>query len=272
MTIDVRKRLSFYSMLPILLILVSSCLTAVTPGDKEAIPQSVELRPLSPDTLDGLRSYSRRYRVKIDGKQGIVTLPYDVLKEGIIHYDRREGMQRLEENGRRWLSRSPGHTRVLLPGQSADRTFLVNDEYPDVCRTVEWVFQPSRFEEVFGSVDILEDLRNLHITNDERQIAVTLIGEETINGIPSHHYQVDPTRATDILRQHYADFNGTLSGDVYVAGEGEYVVKYDLQLRGPSIPWVKPGMMDGVIYLQYEVNHLNDAPPVVLPAVCEDHR
>ena len=84
-----------------------------------------------------------------------------------------------------------------------------------------------------------------------------LIGQESINNIPANHYQFDENSV-----KWQAGQNGTAQGDVWIAQQGDYVLKYQLSIQLPS------GDFQGTRSWSYELTDINAGTEVVLPQGC----
>ncbi len=97
-----------------------------------------------------------------------------------------------------------------------------------------------------------------------------LVDEETINGIPTLHYQLDveKTRAAARLggKESALQAAETLSGgDLYVAVDGNYPVKFVATYEG-ALPQFE---LQGLATLSFELQELNQGTEVVLPLECQ---
>jgi len=97
-----------------------------------------------------------------------------------------------------------------------------------------------------------------------------LVDEETINGIPTLHYQLDveKTRAAARLggKESALQAAETLSGgDLYVAVDGNYPVKFVATYEG-TLPQFE---LQGLATLSFELQELNQGTEVVLPLECQ---
>ena len=90
-----------------------------------------------------------------------------------------------------------------------------------------------------------------------------LIGNETVNGVPTAHYKIDST-GLDALG--YINSNG----DVWVATPGNYVVKYTFQATstGKEAFFGSAPGQQGTITWDYEVTDVNQPITIQAPANC----
>ncbi len=101
--------------------------------------------------------------------------------------------------------------------------------------------------ELFDPDDIMGGLDNLHRVQPD----------ETINGVPCHHYNFDQT---SMLGENFA----SAQGDVWIAVDGGYVVKYVMQAEGtdPETQQV------GHIAWEYQLRDVNTPITIELPEAC----
>lgn len=101
-----------------------------------------------------------------------------------------------------------------------------------------------------------------------------LVGEETINGIETLHYTFDETAVSNEELQ----FNWA-QGNVYIAKEGSYVVRFTLEGEGNadllgfgsdtnSDSDAKPEV--GLIQISLDLNNINQPLDIKIPADCEE--
>jgi hypothetical protein len=93
----------------------------------------------------------------------------------------------------------------------------------------------------------------------------TLIGPETINGIPANHFTFDVTGLAAITGAEVTQSHG----EYWVAQEGQYLVKYQAVLETRTAP---PGDSQAeVMYLEVEIELLEADIPITisLPAQCQ---
>ena len=244
---------------------------------------TVKVLPPSPSSYEGLTSYSRvaTFRVEAtkpmsDPDMGPRPIGFDVRWDAIIHYDRHEGMLRVDDRGHTSLSmsRPSSHTTVLLPG-TYDRTYRT---YPDdeSCRVVEWGFRPSRFVEAYGAVDFVEGFKNYYLLTSDNQMSLIPVGPAEVNGIATDHYRLNPEPTLSRMQSQYPDFDGAVTGEVYLAAGTSALVKAEFRFEGSSLPAIglpfTSGMMEGTIEMTHEIADLNTAPLVTLQPECEGER
>ncbi len=87
--------------------------------------------------------------------------------------------------------------------------------------------------------------------------AVQEVGQETINGIPAHHYSIGE------------ELDGWQSaGELWLAVSGGYVIKYDLSIQAGE-QFFGAGN-EGTQTFQYELSDINALHDVALPAGCPE--
>lgn len=98
-----------------------------------------------------------------------------------------------------------------------------------------------------------------------------LVGEETINGIETLHYTFDETAVQDETTQ----FN-SVQGDVYIAKEGNYIVRFRLEGEGP-VGSLGIAMLEeetdadqtiGLMVIEMNLTSINEPVEITIPAEC----
>lgn len=84
-------------------------------------------------------------------------------------------------------------------------------------------------------------------------------GAETVNEIAAHHYTFDQRALVTVPA-------ATASGEVWVAEEDGYVVKYLLSLQGGPEYFGEGG--EGTIFVEYNLTDAGQPPPLTLPEDC----
>lgn len=102
----------------------------------------------------------------------------------------------------------------------------------------------------------------------------TLVGEETINGIETLHYTFDETA----MQAEMSQFNWA-QGDVYIAKEGNYVVRFRIEGEG-AVNDVGVAVLEGsaddtnpiigLMVIQMDVTNINEPVEITIPAECEN--
>jgi hypothetical protein len=102
-----------------------------------------------------------------------------------------------------------------------------------------------------------------------------LVGEETINGIETLHYTFDETAIQDETTQFTS-----AQGDVYIAKEGNYVVRFRIEGEGNvadmgmAIAEEEEGTdtepMIGLMVVQMDLTNVNEPVSITIPAECEN--
>lgn len=111
--------------------------------------------------------------------------------------------------------------------------------------------------EGFTPESLLEDLEN-----------VTLVGEETVNGIDTLHYSYDETslEAEDLVGIE------SMTGDIYLAKDGGFMVRSVVDIVGNSkymADMAAEGVQSGVTHIEMNLQNVNEAVEIVIPAACE---
>ena len=97
------------------------------------------------------------------------------------------------------------------------------------------------------------------------------LGEEVVNGIKVRHYALDPdasNRAAQASSDQQVHESAAalklVSGDIFLASEGDYLVRYNAEYVGE----VKEFDFNGRVQLNYDFSRPTDVPEVKLPAEC----
>jgi hypothetical protein len=93
-----------------------------------------------------------------------------------------------------------------------------------------------------------------------------LVGDATINGIPTRHYKLDAAAINALAKQNKADLQ-LKSGDMWVAKQGDYVVR--LLVDGTGNLAAGTGVdFKGNANLSLDVTDVNKVPDITLPGSC----
>ena len=121
-------------------------------------------------------------------------------------------------------------------------------------------------QEDFGALDATEFLEDIG--------EATLVGEETINGIDTLHYTFDESVIEDDTTQ----FNWA-EGDVYIAKDGNYVVRFRMEGEGTvedlGMALEEEGVEDelpqvGLIQVEMNLVSVNEPVNITIPEECEN--
>jgi hypothetical protein len=94
----------------------------------------------------------------------------------------------------------------------------------------------------------------------------TLVGNETINGIPTQHYKLDTATMNALAKQNKADVQ-LKSGDIWIAKPGNYVVR--LLVDGTGNLAAGTGVdFKGNANISLDVSNVNNIKDITLPASC----
>jgi len=95
---------------------------------------------------------------------------------------------------------------------------------------------------------------------------VTEVGTETINGVETTHYVFDENSFTD-----GADGLETAVGHIYIATEGDYLVRMVLDGNGDITELTGDGSATtGFVHLEMDLTNINEPMDIDAPADCED--
>ena len=152
-----------------------------------------------------------------------------------------EGMAELEEVGSIAMAQIDGVSYITFPGLGC------------ITDTAEENLMDS-----FGA-DFLD---TAEFTNELDK--ARFVGEETLNGIEVLHYEVDSSLLDE------DDELDEVSGDIYVAKEGGYLVSMVMDGTGP-IDFLNEGEDSyGSMHLEYNLTDVNEVFEVTIPAECEE--
>ena len=120
-------------------------------------------------------------------------------------------------------------------------------------------------DDAFGVMDANDFLTDVGEAN--------LVGEETINGIETLHYVFDES----VIGEEMAQFNWA-QGDVYVAKEGNYVVRFVMEGEGVVEGFglsedengATPGPQIGMIHVEMNLTSINEPVTITIPEACEN--
>lgn len=125
----------------------------------------------------------------------------------------------------------------------------------------------SEFDQAdFGTLDATDFLADVG--------EATLVGEETINGIETVHYTFDESVVGDEISQ----FDWA-QGDVYIAKEGNYMVRFRMEGEGTAdalgvaleeegVDGIKPQI--GLIQIEMNLVSVNEPVNITIPEGCEN--
>lgn len=121
-------------------------------------------------------------------------------------------------------------------------------------------------QEDFGALDATEFLEDIG--------EATLVGEETINGIDTLHYTFDES----VIEDETTQFNWA-EGDVYIAKDGNYVVRFRMEGEGTvedlGMALEEEGVEDaipqvGLIQVEMNLVSINEPVNITIPEECEN--
>ena len=121
-------------------------------------------------------------------------------------------------------------------------------------------------QEDFGALDATEFLEDIG--------EATLVGEETINGIDTLHYTFDES----VIEDETTQFNWA-EGDVYIAKEGNYVVRFRMEGEGTvedfGVALEEEGIeapipQIGLIQIEMNLVNINEPVNITIPEECEN--
>ncbi len=98
--------------------------------------------------------------------------------------------------------------------------------------------------------------------------AATLVEEgEMVNGVATDHYRIDETE--DFQGEGLMTSVESVQVDIWVAQDGDYVVKLDAVMEGTAMP-AGPEEIEGTVEVNYNLSQINKPITIELPAACEN--
>jgi hypothetical protein len=94
----------------------------------------------------------------------------------------------------------------------------------------------------------------------------TLVGEETVNGIPSRRYKLDVKKMNELAKKNKVDLTLN-SGDVWLAKNGGYVTRFNGDMNG-ALNQTAGVDFKGNVKMQMNVGDLNKINDIPLPGQC----
>jgi hypothetical protein len=93
-----------------------------------------------------------------------------------------------------------------------------------------------------------------------------LVGEETVNGIPSKHYKLDVKKMNELAKKNKVDLSLN-SGDVWLAKNGGYVTRFNGDMNG-ALNQTAGVDFKGNVKMQMNLGDLNKINDIPLPNQC----
>jgi hypothetical protein len=98
--------------------------------------------------------------------------------------------------------------------------------------------------------------------------AATLVEEgEMVNGVATDHYRIDDTEV--FQGEGLMTSVESVQVDIWVAQDGDYVVKLDALMEGTAMP-AGPEEIEGTVEVNYNLSQINESVAIELPAACEN--
>jgi hypothetical protein len=94
----------------------------------------------------------------------------------------------------------------------------------------------------------------------------TMVGEETVNGIPSRRYKLDVKKMNELAKKNKVDLTLN-SGDVWLAKNGGYVTRFNGDMNG-ALNQTAGVDFKGNVKMQMNVGDLNKINDIPLPGQC----
>jgi hypothetical protein len=143
--------------------------------------------------------------------------------------------------------------------QSGDTSYIVMGEMGCMAlpADAEGAMSTDELTEGFTPDSLMEDLEN-----------VTLVGEETIDGIDTLHYTYDET---SMLAEEMVGIE-SMEGHIYLAKDGGYMVRSIVDVVGNSkymTDMAVEGVQSGVTHIEMNLKDVNGNVEILVPASCE---
>lgn len=225
-----------------------------TPAPTESAARAPELGDLSDlgATLENLDSYRLAVEMSFmgqgaDAQEGGVTIETAVISEPHASSTtiNMQGQMVEEAGGMDSLALAEVDDQVfmVLPGMgcvagSGEEMGSTTQQFSDIFNT----------QEVLGNIDGAE-----------------FVGEDNVNDVDVYHYQFDETNVDDPqsnMRE--------LNGDVYIAQDGNYVVRMVVDGVGTMDLFSGDGAEEGDVHLEYNVTDVGADFEISVPEGCED--
>jgi hypothetical protein len=151
---------------------------------------------------------------------------------------------------------------------------------PANCEVVRWDRASGRapsFEDTYGAESLLVRLDELGIADKNRQIAVRAEVGEMLGPIDAIRYTIDEAGTSRLAATVHKGFDGTASGNIWLAREGGYFVKADVRMTGKVLPDFSDNLltggpmvspMSGTITVTAEIFDINKPVNVMLQPEC----
>jgi hypothetical protein len=151
----------------------------------------------------------------------------------------------------------------VQPGQSMEMYVVSNTVYLNLGGT--WLKTPAGSE--------VTNLDNIGLVKSEDLLkdvtGARYVGDETINGVQTKHYTFDET-SIDASQLSEGSTIDSAQGDVWVAAEGNYVVRLEMSMTGKniSIPADSAGnsrMSNGTVHISVNLSDVNQPITITVP-------
>lgn len=206
------------------------------------------------DALEGLTSY--RFSVEVIGRD-LPTLQASTLDwavEGKV--DRSDGLAIDAVMGSR-MREADGSAAITSGGQQ----FKAGDGYVWSTDNVSDDLQPMRDPAIQETVQLLTPEGSATRYVVPFAAGYRRVGAERHAGVATQHYQASQRGETAYART--LDFEGPLTADVWIAGDGGYLVGARVTGKASHVDPTTNNKVDDSFVLAFEVSHANDAANAV---------
>lgn len=235
------------------------------PTPTVALPPGITIRPISNTT--SIKSYKTVVNMKLDGQSAGKVAKGDFNAE--VQTDLANKRQSIGISGNlvpvllgRYLQNLPvsGLTVYLVDGKPyvvAQALILRVCAVPGA--------QIAGLDQLSSGLSAEVFLSQLTGSN---KIYGTLVGNETVNGIPTKRYKLDVKTINALAKQRGATAQ-LKSGDVWIATQGDYIVR--LVVDGTGNLAANTGVdFNGNVNLTMNVSDVNRIPAIQLPSQCNN--
>lgn len=199
-------------------------------------------------SLAGLQSYRLRFTYSFEGKdaqgqqqQGSIETLEEFIRGSSDHH------LRWSSTGT-WGGAAQDGVFETFTVDGVSYLYTPAGEQGEQCLSFSSEDTPPASGAVFEPEDIIGGLQNAELVSRG----------ETVNGVEADHYRFDESDVT------FAAFSAA-RGDVWIAQEGGYLVRYVGEATGSGVLWDG----EGTLRWEYNVEEANKIEAIELPAVCE---
>jgi hypothetical protein len=218
--------------------------TLQSPANNTTSPESGEAVPFTATPgLERLKSYRMNFEADFDGTQQ--SRPASGTINGLFEVTK-------DPSAQHWLINTSGETlRQLVPVGSVELYSIEDTMHFQNPQNGSWMSLPKFL--VDGMLP--EGISNPEDSIELPQTAVLQPGQEIVNALATRRYTFGP----DDVAVHGARFE-SVDGTIWVAVDGEFVVKYEADVTGQFEDFAVGGLRfldEGTLSMMYELNDVN---------------